>query len=607
MPSIEYAGGEYFMAYPVVIEALGDFDIYTAVDFMRCKTVEAPQSRSVTAASTRIVSGGGVSYVDGVQQAELTPPPLITAAGMPAPDYEADFAFGPTNPSTTGGWTTSGAYVKLAIRWRDQKGNVHRSLPSEEIEWAWYQLDGGNYFGSRMNIPRPWPCALTSSLGILDDRGGHYQVEVYQADDTGELFYFRGLATPEPHPTYAQLDFIVLTSGNVPEGHPEGCTIVPTPSGAGTPELWTQLDELIHIPPPPMVDLCSTQSRLWGLSGEKGRLEVWPSKLITDGYAPEFPTSLVQRIPTEGGECVAIEALDDKVVVFKERAIFVLFGDPGSNTGSRSTLQPARLISSDVGCSNANSIVAGPFGIAFQASSESLSARAGIHVIDRGLQIQHVGAPAKDISAGVTFASATLVPAEKEVRWLMGNEARECLVWSYDVNRWHVNRLVGDSSSTLRRGRYSTLSRFEDLGVVDVVAYDADAFDVVLDVHEMSVTTSWLKLAGLQGFQRIWLACFLIRHYTGGLSIEFGIDYDETWSTPKVWSAAALDALEPASGDRVQVYVSPVPQKCEAIRFRITEDADNSPGRGFELVGLTLEMGIKRGSAFSNQSPTARK
>ncbi|MBP7550969.1 MAG: hypothetical protein KA761_11835, partial [Gemmatimonadaceae bacterium] len=588
--------GRFLMAVPVYVDESDPIDITSGLDCVRLETVGSAQLRSVSAAGLRLwQSGFGVSYADGVQHADLTPPPPTYVVGS---GYDSALSYGGAPP----GAFAASFFVSFAIRWRDEKGNLHRSLPSNEITLPWYELNTGVYYAKRWTIPRPFPLSLTGSKG-----GQKYEVEVYQADSTGAAMYFIGTATPQPHPTIASCDYIVPivnTSFGTTDQRFVLCLL--SPSTAGKNLRWSDVGELLHIPPPSFVDMCSTQSRLWGLSGERGRLEVWPSKIITEGFAPEFPSSLVVRIPAEGGECTAIAALDDKVVVFKERAIFVIFGDPGNNNGERSTIQQPRLISSDVGCSNPNSVVEGPFGVAFQSSSAALSQRGGIHVLDKGQAVSYVGAPAKTFAAGVTFASGSLVPSEKEVRWIDPSTGH-LLVWSYDVNKWHthLSRASANSgakfgSSAVRRGSYAILESTTSVEV-DTVTPSTDAFGT-------QIITSWIKPAGLQGFARCWSSGHLFRWYSGRITIDVGYDYQDAWTQVSTWSVAELGALDADSG-RLQVSIYHTRPKGEAFRFRITEsyDMNDSAGKGFEYLGAVLEIGVKRGSFRRYATPTSRK
>lgn len=601
------------------------FTVYTStavgltkrhVDLLRLETVGSASLRTVSAQGVRVCSGGIVSSVDGVVSTELSPPPPIY---IDASTNDTAYSYGASDPrpAGAGGGTLA---VSFAFKWRDAAGNVHRSFVNEAQSLSWVNLSSGTWYARRWVFPRPWPIALTQGASPLQ-----YQVELYQSAGDGVVpgdpRYLTAEATPKEHPTLLGCDYIVPVFPAVATGAPHEIPVSNFPTAAlasgGYTPCWqdTTPAEFIHVPPPPMVDLCSTQDRVWGLSAEGGRLEVWPSKILTDGYAPEFAPDLVRRVPAEGGEGRALAALDDKVVVFKERNIYVLFGSPGTNTGQRATLQTARLVSGDVGCSNARSVVEGPFGVAFQASSDALSARGGIHVIDRGMAVSFVGMPAKDISAGVTFESATLVPAEKEARWVM--PSGDVLVWNYDVNRWHVHKDRARFSSCLRRGRFASLYT-SAVSRVDQSGWADDAITNV-STHGLGLTTNWIKLAGLQGFVRVWTATFLLRWWSGDLTIDMATDYNESWTSPitRTWTQAELSLLAVnGAGSRVQISWHLPVQKLEAIRFRLTETATpffigqtefSRAGRGMDVVGLTLEAGIKRGSYRRAMSATSRK
>ena len=595
MPGMEYAAGLRVMAYPVLTDESDPFDVTMGIDMLRVADVDSPALRNVSAQGTRLFqSGAGLSYVDGMYAAEVTPPPPVTVIAV-STNHPTLPAYGASSPSSGPGSPASTLYVSFAIRWTDAQGNVHRSIPSGEHALTWWVLDGGFYFPQWWILPRPFPCSV---LG--DKASQHYEVEVYQADAADGTMYLRGTCTPTPHPSLDAFDaFYPVTTGFLATSGQDAVSIVTQPSSADTITRWTDLGELQHVAPPPLVDVCSTQARIWALSAENGRLQVWPSKLLTNGFAPEFPSEFIQTIPAEGGECTALAALDDKIVVFKERAIFVLFGDPGDNTGARSTIQRARLISSDVGCSNPRSVVEGPFGVAFQASSESASGRAGVHVLSRDLQLTYPGAAVKETVAGVTFQSGTLVSPEKEVRWIM--DSGKVLVWSYDVGKWstYTERAVG--SSTVRRGQYA--AKVTD----NTILVDLNGWNVT-STHSMQIVTPWIKVAGLQGFQRCWSSTHLFRRYGSHLKIEIAYDYSGTWNVldAHTYSTSKLGALEDATSGRVQVMLHHRIQKCESFRFRVTEDTSNDDGsQGLEYLGCTVEVGVKKGSFRKALPPAA--
>ncbi len=592
MPSMELADGSMVMPYAVYTDVTDPFDLTLGLDMLRVMAVDSPSLRTVSAQGLRITqSGAGAAYTDGMMYAEMTPAPPTFVVG----ELDPDMNYGGSSPSGGGGSPAATLYVSFAIRWRDAQGNVHRSIPTLEQAFLWWEFDSPFFYGKRWLLPRPFPGSIQG-----DKASQSYEVELYQADAADGTMYFRGTCTPIPHPTLDAFDYIVpTTTGFLTEQN--RVSIVATPSGVGTVTRWTDLGELQHIPPPPLVDVCSTQARLWALSAENGRLEVWASKLLANGFAPEFPPEFIQRIPAEGGECTALAALDDKVVVFKERAVFVLFGDPGDNTGNGSTLETARLVSSDVGCSNPRSVVEGPFGVAFQASSESASGRAGIHVLGRDLSFSYPGIASKGVAAGVTFGAGTLVPAEKEVRWIIPSEqSGDLLVWSYDVNRWHVHTSRGFDTATMRRGRYA-IKVTDEFVSVDLNGWDATS------LHAMQIVTPWIKVAGLQGFQRCWSSTHLFKRFGSHIKIEIAYDYSPTWDVLDAhgYSTDTLNALSTPPGP-VQVMLHHRIQKCQSLRFRITEDTSNDTGsQGLEYLGCALEVGVKRGTYRKALPPAA--
>lgn len=608
LPSMRAVSAGSFVFPFHVLTSIATGNARRQIDLLRLETVGSGSLRSVESQGVRVTSGGMVASIDGATSAELQPPPPVY---VDETTWDTDYDYGVSDPRPAG---AGGGQVpaSFAIRWTDSEGNLHRSFVAEPNAFRWVVLDSGHWYARRWIIPRPWPVALAQGSAPLQ-----YQVEVYQSGGDGAALgddrYLMAIATPKAHPTLTACDYIVPVFASVATGAAHEALIVNNTSTVfgedGYTRCWqdTSPAEYVPIPPPPMIDICSTQSRVWGLSAEKGRLEVWPSKLLVEGYAPEFAPDLVVRVPAEGGECVGIAALDDKVVVFKERSIFVLFGDPGTNTGTRSTLQTPRLVSGDVGCSNPRSIVEGPFGVAFQAASDDGSANGGIHVIDRGLAVTFAGAPVKDTVAGVELESAVLVPAEKEVRWVAPDAS--CIVWNYGLNRWHIHTDKARHSAALRRGRFAALESSTSIVV------DRPTWDTTLDDFGAQVVTSWIKLSSLQGFQRLWLCMILLRWRTGALRVEYAIDYDDEWSNAELreYSSAQLAALS-ATG-RVQVVFKPVRQKCESFRLRFTELADpffvgqtefSRAGQGMEIVGLTLEAGVKRGSFRRGTSTTDR-
>jgi hypothetical protein len=555
-----------------------------SIDLVRARIDKAPPARSVTAQSLRLLgSGAGVLAFDGTQLVENSPPQM-TCVFKHTDTLNEDLIV----DLPAGGSGSVVFRLRFVHRWTDAQGNIHRGAPSGELH-----VD-----------------AITAKNA---DRAGRMEVEVYQAEYPSGDFHLIATCEPYESPTSPALWCVDFRWG---------ASSFPATKSSFYVVAYTQLsqfpaayftDENDNNQPPPALDLCSTQNRLWLLNAEN-RYEVWPSKPIVPGKAPEFSSDFAVPIPHEGGECVGLAALNDKVVVFKRDRVYVLFGDPGDAAGAGSTLQKPRLVSAvPVGCTNVNSIVEFPGGVAFQSDR-------GFYAIGPdGLSGQWIGEAVKGTLGSLVVTSGTHVPAQSEIRWTLDStgysfSSNVALVYNYQVNAWSYWTGYNAVHACTGAGIYIRLLTSSNVRAETVGSWAADA------TAELSLTTQWIKLGGLQGFKRLWRATFLGRYFTGGFGVECEFDYVEhDDSKPGEWHTHDWTSVEMATisngvapEKRLQVAVRPTRQKIESIRFTISEDtagtqqAPATVGQGFELVGVQLDVGLKRG-AFKNLIAGAKK
>jgi hypothetical protein len=575
-------------------------------DIARIDFEQMPARGGVQSQGLRVLpcgAGGALSY-DGTQLAELTPPRIQRVSAVAddaADDSYAEAGF--VQVGLNDGVDTYYVRVRLAFRWTDERGNLHRGAPSASYIYDCAGTNTGgappNYRARRLIFPRP----LTAINGTS---GTTMQVEVYQTVYTGdEDWRLIGIATPKIYATNSKYWTITPIPNVAPNANHK--VRLATATQLATYPLAYFESELEAVPPPPLLHLCSTQARLWGLSAED-RNRVHMTKPIVEGIAPEFAAELTQQIPDEGGqlggECTAIAALDDRVVVFKRERIYQLFGDPGDANGEGSTLQTPRLLSSDTGCIEAASVVEGPFGVAFLSTK-------GLMLLGRDNGISFIGEAVQKQIGDYVCTSATLVPRHSEVRWTfasaIGTSASAfALVWNYRVNAWSRWTSYFARHACIFRDEYTRLSNTTVILKETTDDWSANT------TQALSITTPWIKVAGLQGFKRLWRAHFLGRHWSGGLAISALGDYRTDWAVGlSVWTEAQLEAALQSSdfteagatvtGSRLQVSSKMAVQKIESVRFTLTEtdseDGDSTPlGRGFELVGIQLECGMQRGN-----------
>ena len=101
--------------------------------------------------------------------------------------------------------------------------------------------------------------------------------------------------------------------------------------------------------------------------------------------------------------------MDEKLVIFKESAIFYLSGDGPNNLGQQDTFIKPELVSSDIGCININSVVLTPDGLMFKSKK-------GIYLLSRSMQLAYIGANVEAFN-DLKVSSAIVVPEENQVRF----------------------------------------------------------------------------------------------------------------------------------------------------------------------------------------------
>ncbi|HEY6021124.1 MAG TPA: hypothetical protein VIY48_14810, partial [Candidatus Paceibacterota bacterium] len=252
----------------------------------------APKSISVLNGHL-VLSGGYVGGFDGVDS------------------FEDGFHHDPVGVAADGSASDGATKFKVVYVWSDHKGNLHRSAPSASFD-ADVPATGVKYY-----FPWPPPSSMMHAKNGID--GVEVTAELYCVNPTGDGLY-RLTAHGKP------------TQGT---GNWAGYAYLATPTGSTTyrDPVYTSAGEMDNNHPPAMKDLAYDGRRLYGVSSEHPS-EIRYSKLITPGYAPEWNDNFYMRIPAEGGSVVSVVAMDDKIVVFKERATYYFYGDGPDNNGT---------------------------------------------------------------------------------------------------------------------------------------------------------------------------------------------------------------------------------------------------------------------------------
>lgn len=477
----------------------------------------------------------------------------------------------------SGGNIATGTYNYVATyEWTDNQGNLHRSAPSIPVS-----VTTGGTATNTIQVPT---LRLTYKISPNPVRIVIYRWSVAQ-------------------PVYYQITSI--TSPIINDTTIDSITYVDTASDLsilGQTLLYTTGGVIENIAAPASIASALFKNRLFIIDAEDRNL-LWCSKQVIENTPVEMSDLLTLYIaPTSGaqgstGPMTALSAMDDKLIIFKKDAIYYLTGTGPDNTGANNDFTDPIFITSSVGCANPSSIVLMPNGIMFQSDK-------GIWLLGRDLGTTYIGAPVEAYNSQ-TIMSATSIPGTNQVRFILSNNLT--LMYDYFFNEWGTHTNVFAISATLYHGLHTYLNSFGQV-FQETPGLFMDGSIPVL----MSLTTAWINIAGLQGYERFYFLYLLGTYYTPfTLNILMAYNYNPgpsqsvlvqpdnftpNWGGEAVWGA---DGPWGGPGNVFQERIFPQIQKCESFQITINENYDPSfgipSGQGLTLSGMNMVVGVKRG------------
>jgi len=376
--------------------------------------------------------------------------------------------------------------------------------------------------------------------------------------------------------------------------------------------LYTTGGVLENASPPACSNPTLYRGRLWVVDGENHN-NLWYSKQVIQATPVEFSQYqtfyVAPTIGTQGstGPITALSTMDDKLIIFKQNAIYYINGNGPDATGANNDFSDPIIITSTVGCDNQNSIVFTPQGLMFQSNK-------GIWVLGRDLSTNYIGAPVEAYNSNLVQSSVN-VPGTNQVRFSLDNQLT--LVYDYYYNQWGTFN-VNSLSSVVFQNKHTYLTVFTQVVNGVTTQYSkvyqenpGSYLDGSVPVL-MSFQTSWVNVAGLQGFERAYYF-LMLGTYKSPHTLTLGIAYDYNpailqqtiikptnyspawggdvaWGTGTPWGG-------PGTVEQWRVFLQR--QKCESFQINFQENYDPSygvaAGAGLTLSGLNLVIGVKGG------------
>ena len=538
-----------------------------------------PQINSAEIAANLNITGGFLWSYDGylpVEQNFFVWPDAIKATWA---------ATGGSIAAQPDGATNTDAYFYTALyEWSDNAGNIYRSAPA---------------------IPVPVTTTGALSTGSIAVDVPTLRLTYKTANPVKIVIYRWSVANP----TYYQVTSVTAPTLN--DTTVDSIEFVDTQADAsivGNSILYTTGGVLENVNPPATSIVTLFDTRLWLVDSEDLNL-LWFSKQVIENTPVEMSDLLTFYIaPTVGsqgstGPITALAPMDDKLIIFKENAIYYINGAGPDNTGANNEYSQPIFITSTVGCMNPRSIVFMPDGLMFQSDK-------GIWLLNRGMSTQYIGAPVEDFTLAALVESSLNIPETNQVRFTLDNGVT--LMYDYYFSQWGTFVGIPGLSSCLFQSLH-TFVNAAGLVYQELPGSYVDGAEPVL----ISFTTAWASLTGLQGYQRAYFF-YLLAQYLSPHKLQIGVAYDYNPSvanavliSPVNFSSAVPgpfgipcpfpdvphEAQSPSAVEQWRVFFSR--QRCQAFQIQLQEIYDPSqgaaPGAGFTLSGLNLVYGSKKG------------
>jgi hypothetical protein len=356
--------------------------------------------------------------------------------------------------------------------------------------------------------------------------------------------------------------------------------------------LYTTGGVLEQYPPPQHRVMCIHQGRMFCADREEEETDIYYSHEFVPDFSVEM-TSQLLKVPSEGGRIMALKSFMDRLVVFKERTIYAIYGTGPARTGANPGYYEPTKLSGQIGCEARHSVIETPDGLMFWSAQ-------GIMLLDRSLQLKPIGEPVRYWTDGKTFGAAMALPEDVIALYCSTDGYGVAYNWRY--GKWAVHDSathVASCGVAAPDGRIilrdSTLHlRRSHAGVSN-------------EQVNLMVDTGWISVGGIGGFQRlrnIMLLGQLVEHHK--LRVEIAYDWDGYFSdvqeidtynagyTPYDISAYFGNSDATLQDKAYMLRIAPRRQKCGAFRMRIMDEA-GWKGKGFSLTTLALEIGVKEG------------
>lgn len=492
---------------------------------------------SISAGNNLLFGGGFLQMYDGLNVFEYnfhTFPEGISAA-----------------TASSGGNLGTGTFgYQVVFEYVDNQGNIYQSTPSIVVSAVYGS-------GSTNQTTLTIFCVPYSTKP-------YYNVVIYRTAANGTIYYrLNSYTAPQIRVISTDHD-----NGTFSFTYADGASDA---SIAANQQLYTTGGVLPNIPVSATTIMAKYKTRILAVPSENPFSFLYSQETLPNTPVT-FAQGLEQNFTTVGGGLKALAEMDSNLIIFKRSNILVMNGEGPTASGSNNDFSLPQDIATDVGCISAPSVVLTPMGLMFQSEK-------GIYLLDRSLAPIYIGADVEAYNS-YTVTSAVLMDKVNQVRFTLSNGT--ALVYDYFMKQWSVFSNISAVSSAVINGSYYFLKSD------GTILQESTGFTDNGSFIQLSGTTAWVALAGIQGFQRIYKV-MLLGTYRGVHTLGVTLAYDYASS------AQQSVTITPSSSVLYQFAIGTSQQKCEAIQIAFSDSQSSAYNEGYSLSNIAFELGLKQG------------
>lgn len=368
----------------------------------------------------------------------------------------------------------------------------------------------------------------------------------------------------------------------------------------GNEQLYVLGGVVGGVCPSSFTSLITHNGRLVGIGDDEQT--IWYSTAWDGGTnQPRFNDSFFLTVPG-AGRITAIASLDGQLIVFTKNEIYVISGDGPDEAGMGATWSPPQKIPSDVGCdADWRAVHSTPMGVVFQCGNR-------LYLLSRSHEVTYFSKGVESTLASYPVVTSIALTASQEqlrvcCRSAANTTTGRILTFDYVGGGWSIYDLYDSDAAATHFGPDSaaqTNNGYVWLGKNGSAWFENSASYLDPGSHwvSYSIESAWMKPADILGFVRFRWAYLLAEKGTDAdVTISIADDYKDTYAQSGTLTAQQLNDGQFTNKGEIKCHI--VRQKSSAVRIKISDATPTNgtvgTGQGYNLIGLVIEGGVKKG------------